>query len=81
LFDFVQGNLKSKDGWYNGFYESLHHPNKTLTANNNGVILESLLYKQVGQPLTVWAGVTSLRSEFKIQNSKFKINDPQISNQ
>ncbi|MHC5832749.1 MAG: DUF3131 domain-containing protein, partial [Nostoc sp.] len=36
LFDFVQGNLKSKDGWYNGFYESLHHPNKTLTANNNG---------------------------------------------
>ncbi|MEH2373591.1 DUF3131 domain-containing protein [Nostoc sp.] len=60
LFDFVQGNLKSKDGWYNGFYESLHHPNKTLTANNNGVILESLLYKQVGQPLTIWAGVTLL---------------------
>ncbi|MDF5711811.1 MAG: DUF3131 domain-containing protein [Nostoc sp. S4] len=57
LFDFVQANLKSKDGWYNGFYESLRQPNKTLTANNNGVILESLLYKQVGQPLTVWAGV------------------------
>ncbi|MDZ8028848.1 MAG: DUF3131 domain-containing protein [Nostoc sp. DedQUE11] len=57
LFDFVQTNLKSKDGWYNGFYESLRQPNKTLTANNNGVILESLLYKQVGQPLTVWAGV------------------------
>ncbi|MBN3894040.1 MAG: DUF3131 domain-containing protein [Nostoc sp. NOS(2021)] len=62
LFDFVQGNLKSKDGWYNGFYESLHQPNKTLTANNNGVILESLLYKQVGQPLTVWAGVRSQKS-------------------
>ncbi|WP_445633674.1 DUF3131 domain-containing protein [Nostoc sp. DSM 114161] len=57
LFDFVQANLKSKDGWYNGFYESLRQPNKTLTANNNGVILESLLYKQVGQPLTIWAGV------------------------
>ncbi|MDZ8104159.1 MAG: DUF3131 domain-containing protein [Nostoc sp. DedQUE12a] len=57
LFDFVQTNLKSKDGWYNGFYESLRQPNKTLTANNNGVILESLLYKKVGQPLTVWAGV------------------------
>ncbi len=57
LFDFVQTNLKSKDGWYNGFYESLRQPNKALTANNNGVILESLLYKQVGQPLTVWAGV------------------------
>ncbi|WP_189525176.1 DUF3131 domain-containing protein [Nostoc sp. 'Peltigera membranacea cyanobiont' 232] len=59
LFNFVQANLNSKDGWYNGFYESLHQPNKTLTANNNGVILESLLYKQVGQPLTVWAGVKS----------------------
>ncbi|MEA5624617.1 DUF3131 domain-containing protein [Nostoc sp. UHCC 0251] len=57
LFDFVQDNLKSKDGWYNGFYESLRQPNKALTANNNGVILESLLYKKVGQPLTVWAGV------------------------
>ena len=59
LFNFVQANLNSKDGWYNGFYESMRQPNKTLTANNNGVILESLLYKQVGQPLTVWAGVKS----------------------
>jgi hypothetical protein len=57
LFDFVQKNLKSPGGWYNGFYESLRQPNKALTANNNGIILESLLYKQVGKPLTVWAGV------------------------
>ncbi|BAT53826.1 hypothetical protein NOS3756_27890 [Nostoc sp. NIES-3756] len=57
LFDFVQTNLKSQKGWYNGFYESLRQPNKSLTANNNGVILESWLYKQVGKPLTVWAGV------------------------
>ncbi len=57
LFDFVQTNLKSKDGWYNGYYESLREPNRSLTANNNGVILESLLYKQVGKPLIVWAGV------------------------
>ncbi|RUR86125.1 DUF3131 domain-containing protein [Chlorogloeopsis fritschii PCC 9212] len=62
LFDFVQINLKSSYGWYSGFYESLHQPNKALTANNNGVILESLLYKQVGKPLTVWAGVQTLRS-------------------
>ncbi|MDF5721248.1 MAG: DUF3131 domain-containing protein [Rhizonema sp. PD37] len=59
LYNFVQTNLKAENGWYNGFYESLHKPNKTLTANNNGVILESLLYKQVGQPITVWAGVRS----------------------
>lgn len=57
LFDFVQTNLKSEQGWYNGFYEALKQPNKSLTANNNGVILESLLYKKVGKPLTVWAGM------------------------
>jgi len=57
LFDFVQANLKADKGWYNGFYESLKQPNKSLTANNNGVLLESLLYKKVGKPLTVWAGV------------------------
>jgi len=59
LFDFVQENLKSEKGWYNGFYESLKEPNKALTANNNGVILESLLYKKVGKPLATWAGVKS----------------------
>ena len=59
LFDFVQKNLKSEKGWYNGFYESLQQPNKALTANNNGVILESLLYKKVGKPLTTWAGISS----------------------
>ncbi len=62
LFDFVQANLKADKGWYNGFYQSLKQPNKSLTANNNGVILESLLYKKVGKPLTVWAGVKPSRS-------------------
>jgi hypothetical protein len=61
LFDFVQTNLKAHKGWYNGFYESLKQPNKALTANNNGVMLESLLYKKVGKPLTVWAGVNPSR--------------------
>jgi hypothetical protein len=57
LFNFVQANLQSEYGWYNGYYESLHYPNKILTANNNSLILSSLLYKQVGKPLTVWAGL------------------------
>ncbi|CAN1212568.1 DUF3131 domain-containing protein [Tumidithrix helvetica PCC 7403] len=57
LYDFVNSKLKAEWGWYNGFYESLNEPNKALTANNNGVILESILYKKVGQPLTVWAGI------------------------
>jgi hypothetical protein len=57
LFDFVQANLKADKGWYNGFYESLKQPNKSLTANNNGVMLQSLLYKKIGKPITVWAGI------------------------
>ncbi|EDX74290.1 hypothetical protein MC7420_3814 [Coleofasciculus chthonoplastes PCC 7420] len=57
LFEFVQDNLKADKGWYNGFYESLDEPNKSLTANNNGVILELFLYKKVGEPLIEWAGV------------------------
>jgi hypothetical protein len=57
LFDFVQTNLKADTGWYNGYYEVLREPNRALTANNNGAILQSLLYKKVGKPLIVWAGV------------------------
>ncbi len=57
LFDFVVDNLESDAGWYNGYYETLQEPNDALTANNNGVILESLLYKKVGKPLLIWAGV------------------------
>ncbi len=68
LSDFVQANLKSQHGWYNGFYESLRQPNRSLTANNNGVILESLLYKQVKQPLIVWAGVEPLRLSAKLNH-------------
>jgi Protein of unknown function (DUF3131) len=58
LFSFVETNLKAEGGWYNGYYEVLKEPNKAQTANNNGVILQSLLYKKVGNPLTIWAGVT-----------------------
>lgn len=57
LFNFVTSNLKTEKGFYNGYYEVLKEPNRALTANNNGVILQSLLYKKVGKPLIVWAGV------------------------
>ncbi len=59
LFSFVETNLKAEGGWYNGYYEVSKEPNKAQTANNNGVILQSLLYKKVGKPLIIWAGVTS----------------------
>ncbi len=57
LFDFVHSNLKAKDGIYNGYYETLQEPNKALTANNNGIVMQALLYKKVGQPLINWAKV------------------------
>ncbi|MCK5918112.1 MAG: DUF3131 domain-containing protein [Cocleimonas sp.] len=35
-------------GWYSGLYEKSGKPNKALTANTNGIILETLAYKQTG---------------------------------
>lgn len=71
LSEFVQTNLKAEGGWYNGFYEVLKQPNRAQTANNNGVILQSLLYKKVGRPLIVWAGVKPkpLSSKFTSSSS------------
>ncbi|GAA0399903.1 hypothetical protein GCM10009133_05930 [Cocleimonas flava] len=38
-------------GWYSGLYDKTGEPNKALTANTNGIILETLAYKQTGQLL------------------------------
>lgn len=38
-------------GWYSGLYELSGQPNKALTANTNGIILEALAYKQTGKLL------------------------------
>jgi hypothetical protein len=35
-------------GWYSGIYESGIGYNKAITANTNGIILETLLYKALG---------------------------------
>lgn len=55
LFNLVEDKLVAQGGLYNGYYETLNQPNQVLTANNNGIILEALLYKQLGQPLLIWA--------------------------
>lgn len=36
-------------GWYSGLYEVSGQPNKAITANTNGIILEALAYKQTGK--------------------------------
>ncbi|ABZ78532.1 conserved hypothetical protein [Shewanella halifaxensis HAW-EB4] len=46
--------LKSdKEGWYSGLYEKNGQINKTLTANTNGIVLESLAYIQSGALLNI----------------------------
>jgi Protein of unknown function (DUF3131) len=42
-------------GVFAGYYEATQQPNRALTLNTNGIILESLLYNQAGKPLEVWA--------------------------
>ncbi|MBU0654780.1 MAG: DUF3131 domain-containing protein [Gammaproteobacteria bacterium] len=36
-------------GWYSGLYEVSGEPNKAITANTNGIMLETLAYKQSGK--------------------------------
>lgn len=40
--------LSSKRGWYTGIYEKDGRINKSLTCNTNAIILESLMYKEIG---------------------------------
>jgi Protein of unknown function (DUF3131) len=56
LYQLAQG-LGSDRGMYSGFYETLNQPNQALTADTNGLILSSLLYQQLQQPILTWAGV------------------------
>jgi Protein of unknown function (DUF3131) len=42
-------------GVFAGYYEESQEPNRALTVNTNGIILEALLYSHVGKPLEEWA--------------------------
>jgi hypothetical protein len=55
--ELVQTKLPNVGGFPSGFYESLRKPNQALSADTNGIILASLLYRQVNQPLMDWAGI------------------------
>jgi Protein of unknown function (DUF3131) len=77
LFSFVETNLNANGGWYNGYYEVLKEPNKAQTANNNGVILQSLLYKKTGKPLIIWAGIKPIKkSAVVLKNNNPKVAQP-----
>ena len=48
LFDYIDSNYDEKRGYYAGIYEKKAGKNKVLTLNTNAVILESLLFKNMG---------------------------------
>lgn len=48
LMDEVKSRFDPEEGWYSGVYEASGKTNEALTANTNGIILESLHYIQHG---------------------------------
>jgi hypothetical protein len=44
-----------EQGVFAGYYEEGDKPNRALTLNTNGIVLEALLFTRVGKPLEVWA--------------------------
>lgn len=48
VFNYVKHNYNEKKGYYAGKYEKIPGPNRALTLNTNGVILEAMLYSKMG---------------------------------
>lgn len=53
LVDEAKDLFDDKKGWYSGRYEDDGRTNKAITANTNGIVLESLAYIQNGSLLSV----------------------------
>lgn len=51
-----------EQGWYSGWYEAKARPNKTINANTNAMVLESLHYRQFGRLVAVYAADESTGS-------------------
>lgn len=73
LFEAVKDLRSSDEGFYAGIYEETQQPNKALTGNTNGLILEILYYKARGnRPLIASATVsasTGTPSDLEASNS------------
>ncbi|MBD0262925.1 MAG: DUF3131 domain-containing protein [Tolypothrix sp. Co-bin9] len=71
LFDAVK-DLKSPDdsGYYAGIYEETKQPNKALTGNTNGLILEILYYKARGNRPLIVSGSVNVAPQQSSSNSQ-----------
>ncbi|MEB3219196.1 MAG: DUF3131 domain-containing protein, partial [Nostocales cyanobacterium 94392] len=67
LFEVAKGAMSPDGGgFYAGLYEETQQPNKALTGNTNGLIMEILYYKARGyRPLIGGEGVTASTGEPK----------------
>ncbi|MBW1972376.1 MAG: DUF3131 domain-containing protein [Deltaproteobacteria bacterium] len=54
LIDKIEKLFDPKRGWYSGLYEKDKKPNKAITCNTNGIILESLCYKNYGKHVNIY---------------------------
>ncbi|MFN6513278.1 MAG: DUF3131 domain-containing protein [Nostoc sp. CreGUA01] len=70
LFDAVK-DLRSPDdgGYYAGIYEESKQPNKALTGNTNGLILEILYYKARGNRPLIASGSVSVSTGKPSENT------------
>lgn len=53
LVETVQALHDPEKGFYSGYYEVLDRTNKALTANTNGIVLESIAYKKLGPLVSI----------------------------
>ncbi|MDT3740469.1 MAG: DUF3131 domain-containing protein [Candidatus Kapabacteria bacterium] len=60
LFNNSVNNYDAEKGFYEGIYENNKKPIKAFSANNNGIILECLLYKVQGKLLKYNSDINSL---------------------
>ena len=59
----ISSNYDAKRGWYSGIYEASGEPNRAITANTNGIILESLHYIKFGPMMSMRATNKALIAE------------------
>lgn len=54
LIDAIADNYDAEKGWYSGIYERTGVPNKAITANTNGIILEALAFARFGTLVSLY---------------------------
>ena len=68
LMDNIKDNYDEDKGWYSGIYEKTGKPNKAITGNTNGIILEALHYIQYGPLLAIHQQSNSLVASSELEN-------------